>query len=444
MDITFLNYYIYGVILYYIKIVTSFLFFCPNLKNKRERFVPRLIIAIVITLGISFGFCYLYYNTLNYFVTILYNIVLFSTMVFSYYLIFDYKVKDSTIVIVISYCVQHIAYQIIYLLFASWIFDIFDTSSNSTLYYVFFYIDIFLQIILNFLLSWFLQGIYKKNYKYSISLKKVFGFSIASIFVVSILYTRIYLSDGFWASKEVQVVTSLFCVLSCLLILFLILGVFSVNKYRDEAIETRVFNDNIIKQYKKSQEAVEYINIKCHDLRKRLREYKNNNELFDDEEIENIASAITIYENTFNTGNETLDKVLNSRSLLIQQHNINLTAMCDSKELSLFKEHELISLFVNIIDNAIEAVIKLDKTSNRNISLVIKNKSGFLYIEETNHYKDPIQIKDNYLVTNKDDKENHGYGTRSIARTIKKHKGKVEYETENNIFSIKILIPLNE
>lgn len=87
--------------------------------------------------------------------------------------------------------------------------------------------------------------------------------------------------------------------------------------------------------------------------------------------------------------------------------------------------------------------MKLDKTSKRNISLVIKNKSGFLYIEETNPYKDPIQIENNHLITNKNDKENHGYGTRSITRIVKKYKGKVEYEIENNIFSIKILIPLN-
>lgn len=199
-----------------------------------------------------------------------------------------------------------------------------------------------------------------------------------------------------------------------------------------------------LKQYEKSQEAVEYINIKCHDLRKKIRDLKNNTELLDKSEIENIASAIKIYDETYQTGNDTLDNLLITKSLALQNNGIELTIMCDGKQLDTFSKSDLISLFANIIDNAIEAVMKIKEKQNRYISLIVKAKAGFLYIEETNPYINDVKIKNDYVLTTKKDKFLHGYGTKSIAYIVKNYDGRLNYKLDNGIFSIRILIPLKQ
>ena len=99
-------------------------------------------------------------------------------------------------------------------------------------------------------------------------------------------------------------------------------------------------------------------------------------------------------------------------------------------------------LLVNIIDNAIEAVEHIQEKEKRIITLTASKKQGVLVIEETNYYKGEIAFnKDGSLKTTKvDNAKYHGYGTKSIMYIVKNYDGKVEYQTKDNIFILRIVI----
>ena len=45
-------------------------------------------------------------------------------------------------------------------------------------------------------------------------------------------------------------------------------------------------------------------------------------------------------------------------------------------------------------------------------------------------------------VTTKHDKKNHGFGIKSIDYAVKKYNGMITFGVENDMFEIKILIPM--
>ena len=80
---------------------------------------------------------------------------------------------------------------------------------------------------------------------------------------------------------------------------------------------------NMEEQQKMSRESIDIINIKCHDLKYRLKKIP----LIEDEQeqqeyIDEIRNAITIYDNYYQTGNRALDLVLTEKSLICEEKKI--------------------------------------------------------------------------------------------------------------------------
>ena len=47
-------------------------------------------------------------------------------------------------------------------------------------------------------------------------------------------------------------------------------------------------------------------------------------------------------------------------------------------------------------------------------------------------------------MTSKQDRENHGFGVKSISYTAQKYGGSVSFALQNNFFEMKLLIPVPE
>lgn len=96
---------------------------------------------------------------------------------------------------------------------------------------------------------------------------------------------------------------------------------------------------------------------------------------------------------------------------------------------------DLYTLLGNAIDNAIEAVMNLPE-EKRLISLNIKDMGQMLYIEVENYFDGSLSVEDGVIITTKSDKENHGYGVRSIRMIAERYNGNVEIKTEGDLFSL--------
>jgi len=108
------------------------------------------------------------------------------------------------------------------------------------------------------------------------------------------------------------------------------------------------------------------------------------------------------------------------------------------KEIDL-KLIDLSIILGNAIDNAIEAVEKLD-VSDRVIELSIYHEMDYLVIKIKNPYLQGV-LSDNFT-TSKEDSENHGYGLNNIRFIVEKYDGIMKISTEENTFILNVALPI--
>ena len=101
---------------------------------------------------------------------------------------------------------------------------------------------------------------------------------------------------------------------------------------------------------------------------------------------------------------------------------------------------EICTLFGNCLDNAIEAVMKINDIDKRNINLIVRNVHSFISITIENYYVGNILLNSDGLpMTTKSNKDYHGFGTKSIKMIVNKYQGDLKITTKKNIFTLSIL-----
>ena len=102
---------------------------------------------------------------------------------------------------------------------------------------------------------------------------------------------------------------------------------------------------------------------------------------------------------------------------------------------------DISALFGNMLDNAIESVVKIKEREKRLIALHVIQDRQFIRIRTENYCEENVQFQDGIPITTKKDKRFHGYGMKSIKSTVEKYHGSVVAAQENNWFELKILLP---
>ena len=193
-------------------------------------------------------------------------------------------------------------------------------------------------------------------------------------------------------------------------------------------------------QYEMSKENIALINRKSHDLKRQIAALRTvGSPEEQNAAIAEIEQAVQIYENTFHTGSKALDTVLTREALICSQQKIELSVVADGKLLSFIKSVDLYTMLTNILDNAIEANLRIEEESRRSIHLSVHEKKGLILLQCENPYAGAITMKDGLPETSKADKENHGIGTRSILSTAAQYGGTMRINTEQNMYVLRII-----
>ncbi len=195
--------------------------------------------------------------------------------------------------------------------------------------------------------------------------------------------------------------------------------------------------------YRMSQESVDLVNQKYHDLKHQIAilraEVGTGQKL---EYLDQMEQEIKAYEAQNKTGNEVLDTILTGKSVYCQNHGIELTCVADGKALDFMDVMDLSALFGNALDNAIESVSKLSDPEQRLIHLSVAVQKGFLRIRVENRCDEGFTVKKGLPLTTKKDTRLHGYGLKSICRTAEKYGGSATVSASGGWFELRILIPL--
>ena len=194
-------------------------------------------------------------------------------------------------------------------------------------------------------------------------------------------------------------------------------------------------------QYEISKEAMDAINLKYHDLKHQLKTMKTN-QVVSPEFVKELEKNIAVYDARVLSGNEPLDVILSEKSLRCERRNIQFACIADGEKLAFIAPHDLYSLFGNALDNAIEAVEQVPEKNKRFINVSIKCIDQIVAIHLENSFVGKISFLNGLPKTTKKDSRFHGYGVKSMKRTVDKYLGNLRTSTDGDIFNLDIIIPL--
>lgn len=155
--------------------------------------------------------------------------------------------------------------------------------------------------------------------------------------------------------------------------------------------------------------------------------------------LNRLDDDLTRVDTLLKTGNVMVDAILNSKLTLIQEQNIQVDATAAVPEDISISDIDLSVIIGNLLDNAMEACMKLpDKERFIRIYIDIIKKQ--LYISVTNSMPEQPGKPDERFLSSKGGP--HGFGLLRIDSIVEKHGGYVNRKADIGIFSTEIMLPL--
>ncbi len=141
------------------------------------------------------------------------------------------------------------------------------------------------------------------------------------------------------------------------------------------------------------------------------------------------------------TKSDAVNAIISSKIAVCKKHNIifhyEITGSVEQ-----IPELDLSILLANLLDNAIEASLKIKE--NREISLKIYNERNYLVIFISNFISESVLNKNPHLHTTKKDKLRHGVGSLSIKDIVNKNNGMISIYEKDRFFYVDIWLQFSD
>lgn len=205
-------------------------------------------------------------------------------------------------------------------------------------------------------------------------------------------------------------------------------------------------NDLVDKHYDEVENMYRTMRAWRHDYHNHIQSMEAYISLGQPEEMKkylrDLYEELTAIEVILRTGNVKADAILNSKISLMQSYAIAVDATAIVPEDIPIKGTELSVLIGNLLDNAMEACLKVEDQSSRFVRIYIDILKNELYISITNSMVERAKrFGGNFISDNKEG--NHGFGLASVDRIVKKYGGYINRQTEVGVFSTEIMLPLS-
>ena len=171
---------------------------------------------------------------------------------------------------------------------------------------------------------------------------------------------------------------------------------------------------------------------------------KDNNIVAVKDYVKSINEVSYSLDDLIRSGNNIVDAVLNQKLSYSEKLNIDLEVNATIEDKINIESIDLCAVLSNLIDNAIEASIKIDNENNRKIKVKINEYKDYLFISISNISKlNPLVGLERFKTT-KLDRKNHGLGIKIVENVVGKYNGSIEYDWEEDIFTVKVLLGLRD
>lgn len=318
--------------------------------------------------------------------------------------------------------------------------NVLNSNSNATIMMNFSFYRLELIVFSKFMLVMSVVALKKLNIKSELSIKQylsVFVPITANIIFIIVMWSFVYK----YIPNNTHI-NYIVLVLSGLLIfsnISIITIINSIVRDKQLKIENQKIKEKIDIQYnyylslKKEQEKIAKFR---HDMKNHLLCIKN---LAKTEESEKYIEKINfeINQNTvdFNTGSPILDIIFYEKSLICIDKKIEYQFDVDYSKCEFIDVVDTCSIFSNLLDNAIEACDKITQ-GKRFISIKGNKINNFFVIKCENSKINDILYEGKNIVTDKENKDLHGIGLKSIRDSFEKYDGVINIEISDKKFTL--------
>lgn len=341
--------------------------------------------------------------------------------------------------ILISFFLDSIIYKIIFsiLMIIPFIYKC-NVSKKIKNIVIFIFIN-----LLSLILYLFLKSIVKKAdhfvyfYIFVLIIPKIYSLFLITLFKnkkVFVFYLILSVVLLFLIFNYLTSYT-LFILLSVLCISFIFLFYYFLDTKIKNNKKELAYNQKI-KELKDIIDLQTYQSKELHNLKNELfaieDELKNNYQSGLNR-IEILSSVVEDNQAINFTGIKSIDSLINSKKTIMKINNIIFSCNSFFSSINNIETNDLTIIIGNLLDNAIESCLKLDKS--RYIYLYFRQNGEYLNIILKNSY----DINQSDLNTNKKNKYIHGFGLSSIYDLCYKYDGICIIE-KNELFCISVLL----
>lgn len=302
-----------------------------------------------------------------------------------------------------------------------------------------------LSKLIYFLLAYSVSRILAKRGQFLKTEKYVFPLAFLPVTtVLVILFVSVFVADG---SEKYTYLVSISTVLLILANIIVFIVYYYVQRTNSENTFLQLEqqkNNARLEYYEMLMSQSEDRNILIHDIKHHLLNIEALS-------IDGKNDAVTSYigkikdefglsENVHYSGNRILDVIINRYRMICRQQGIEFSAETGNIPTDFMNEVDLTALLDNVLQNAVESAVRSEK---KYVSFsAFRVNSNFMKMLICNACDSaPDFDKEGNLRSRKKGK-NHGWGTKSVARVMKKYNGDVKYtyDDEKKTFECELVL----
>lgn len=227
-----------------------------------------------------------------------------------------------------------------------------------------------------------------------------------------------------------------------------ILLFFTIRYMLSKLVDRRIANyqnDLMTKHYNEVENIYKQMRGWRHDYHNHIQTMKAYLDLEKHEEmgeyLNNLDTDLANIDTVLKTGNVMVDAILNSKLSLAISQDININAKATVPENLKVADIDLCVIIGNLMDNAMEAAIKLKNPEDRFIRVYIREMKEQLYISITNSMEGNAKKKGIKYISTKLG-TNHGFGLNRVDSVVDKYGGFINRQNEEGVFATEIILPL--
>jgi len=143
--------------------------------------------------------------------------------------------------------------------------------------------------------------------------------------------------------------------------------------------------------------------------------------------------------------NVLLDAILQDIANVCEEKNIRFSAILHIPEKMVLSDLDVVRVFSNVLNNAIEACCKVSDISENFLEIVGSVNADWTFVEISNSFNGKVKFHDDELITTKENNDFHGIGLKVVKEIIEGVGGLVLIDPDQTkrIFTLKLYIPRN-